>query len=228
MKIRTRAIGALVVCAVPAAFFGAQAVAGSGTPANKVVAAASKRVVVAAGQTETIMTATMKTSKPTDIMIHTGLECSILTKLLTNNSDNSATAGARARVWIEVDGRIVSLTQQSMPPQNGTVPPSGNDTDKVTFCDRVYSRTVTDGEGNPPLTAIDQQDDYIRTKSAHGFNWVQMNLGSGLHTIAVKAELTTNTDGENATAELEIGNRTLIVEPTKMANDAVIAENGTY
>lgn len=199
--------------------------AGGGTPANKVVAAASKRVVVAAGQTETIMTATMRTSKPTDVMMHTALECSIFTQLLTNNTDNSATAGARIRVWLEVDGKIVSLLQSSQPPQNGTTPPSGNDTDKVTFCDREYSRTVTDDEN--PLDGIDAQDDYIRTKSAHGFNWVQMNLGSGIHTIAVKAELTTSTEGQ-ATAEAEIGNRTLIVEPAKMANDAVIAENGGY
>ncbi len=225
MRIRKGVVVALAAVAAPAAIYGGQAIAGAGVPADKVVAAASKRVVIAAGQTETIMTATMRTSKPTDIMIHNTLECSIFTQLLTNNTNNSATAGARARVWIEVDGKIVSLLQNSQPPQNGTIPPSGNDTDKITYCDREYSRTVTDDEN--PLDGIDAQDDYIRTKSAHGFNWVQMNLGSGIHTIAVKAELTTATEGQ-ATAELEIGNRTLIVEPTKMANDAVIAENGTY
>lgn len=198
--------------------------AGSGTPANKVVAAASKREVIAPGTAETLMTATMKTSKPADVMIQTALECTILTGLVTNNDDNSATARSSVRVWVEVDGKIVSLTQNSVPPQNGTTPPEGNDTDKVTFCDREYSRTVTDAEN--PLDGIDTEDDYIRTKSAHGFNWVQMNLGSGLHTIAVKADLDLATDG-NATAEAIIGNRTLIVEPTKMANDAVIAENGT-
>jgi hypothetical protein len=212
---------AVVVAAVIAGFAIA---AGSGVPANKVVAAGSKRVVVAPGDNVTLMTGTMKTSKPTDVMIHAALECSIFTGLTTNNSDNSATAGSRVRVWVEVDGKIVSLTQNSQPPQSGTTPASGNDTDKVTFCDREYSRTVTDDEN--PLDGIDSQDDYISTKSAHGFNWVQMNLGSGLHTIAVKATLTTTTDG-NARATAEIGNRTLIVEPTKMANDAIIGEAGT-
>ena len=43
--------------------------AGAGTPANKVVAAASKRQVVAPGTNVTLMTATMKTSKPTDVML---------------------------------------------------------------------------------------------------------------------------------------------------------------
>lgn len=227
MGIRKGALVALAAVAAPAAFYGGQAIAGAGTPADKVVAAASKRVVVAAGQTETIMTATMRTSKPTDIMIHNTLECSIFTRLVTNNTDTSSTAGARARVWIEVDGKIVSLLQNSQPPQNGTTPASGNDTDKITYCDREYSRTVANDEQLDLLNEVDEQDDYIRTKSAHGFNWVQMNLGSGIHTIAVKAELTTETDG-NAEAELEIGNRTLVIEPTKMANDAVISENGGY
>ena len=227
MKLRKGALVALAAMAAPAAFYGAQAVAGSGIPADKVVAAGAYREVVAANApAEPILSATMRTSKPTDIMIHTTLECSIFTQLLTNNTDNSATAGARARVWITVDGKIVSIQQASTPPQNGTIPASGNDIDKVTFCDREYKRTVTDGEGDLPPTAIDQQDDYIRTKSAHGFNWVQMNLGSGIHKIQVWAELTTETAGQ-ATAELEIGNRTLAVEPTKMANDAVISEHGT-
>jgi hypothetical protein len=220
-----RALSAALLAALLVSFFYVNtASAGSGVPADKVVAAGSKRVVFGPGENVTLMTATMKTSKPTDVMIHTSLECSILTGLLTNNDNNSATATNTVRVWVEVDGRIVSLTQNSQPPQNGTVPPAGNDTDKVTFCDRTYSRTVTDDE--TPLNGIDQEDDYISTKSAHAFNWVQMNLGSGMHTIAVKAELEEATEGQ-AVAEAEIGNRTLIVEPTKMANDAVIQENGT-
>ena len=221
-----RALTALALtAAVPAAFFGSQAVAGSGgTPADKVVAAGSKRVVVGPGQNVTLMTATMKTSKPTDVMIHTALECSILTALVTNNDNPSSSATNTVRVWVEVDNRIVSITQQSQPPQNGTIPPAGNDSDKVTFCNRTYSRTMTDDED--PLDGIDQEDDYIATKSSHGFNWVQMNLGSGIHTIAVKAEFEQGTTGGGRT-EAEIGNRTLIVEPTKMANDAVIQENGS-
>jgi hypothetical protein len=220
-----RALTALALAAaVPAVTFGAQAVAGSGTPANKVVAAGSKRVVIGAGQTTTLMTATMKTSKPTDVMIHTALECSILTQLVTNNENLTSSATNTVRVWAEVDGKIVSITQNSQPPQNGTTPPSGNDTDKVTFCNRTYQRSMQDDEN--PLDGIDQEDDFIATKSTHGFNWVQMNLGSGLHTIAIKAQFEQGTSG-NATTTAEVGNRTLIVEPTKMANDAVIAENGT-
>jgi len=218
VRIALIAAGALVV-----GLIGQTAIAGSGgTPADKVVAAASKRVVFGPNTNQTLMTATMKTSKPTDLMFHVALECTILTALTTNNENNSATAGAGVRVWLEVDGDIVSLTSASAPPQDPT--PAGNDSDKVTFCDRTYQRTVTDDED--PLDGIDTEDDYIDTKSAHGFSWVKMNLGSGIHTIAVKADLREATVGE-ADAQAEVGNRTLIVEPTKMANDAVIAEDGT-
>jgi hypothetical protein len=224
MHVRRRTtVGLALLVAVAAGFVGGHAIAaGSGTPANKVVAAGAKREVVAANQTATILSGTMRTSKPTDVMIQATLECSILTGLVTNNDNPSSSAHSTVRVWAEVDGKIVSLQQASTPPQNPTA--AGNDSDKVTFCDREYARTVTDDEN--PLDGIDETDDYIRTKSAHGFNWVQMNLGSGIHSIVIKATLTTSTSG-SATAEATIGNRTLIVEPTKMANDAVISDSGS-
>jgi hypothetical protein len=44
--------------------------------------------------------------------------------------------------------------------------------------------------------------------------------------LAVKATLTTSADA-GSSAQAVIGNRTLVIEPTKLANDAVIADNGT-
>ena len=220
-------IALIAAGALAAGFIGQVATAGNGgpTPANKVVAAASKRVVVAPDLNEVLMSATMKTSKPTDLMFQVTLECTILTALKTSNEDNSATASGTVLVWIEVDDQVVSLQSVSEPPQNPT--PPGNDSDKVTFCDREYQRTVTDDEDNTPPDGIDIEDDYIRTKSSHAFNWVKMNLGSGIHKIEVVADLTTAVDGDNARAEAIVGNRSLIVEPTKMANDAVIEEAGS-
>ena len=225
-RARLVGIGCAAVAASGIAAGGYAIAAGSGTPANKVTAAASKRVVFGPGTNQTLMTARFKTSKPTDLMIQTALECSIFTRLVTDNSNNSSMAGSNVRVWIELDGKVVPLQQISAPPQNGTTPPQGDDSDKVTFCDREYQRTVTDEETNVPLDGTDREEDYIRTKTAHAFNWVRMNAGSGMHTIAVKADLSESVNGD-ATAEAEVGNRTLIVEPTKMANDAVIAENGS-
>jgi hypothetical protein len=42
-----------------------------------------------------------------------------------------------------------------------------------------------------------------------------------------KADLILDPATDGSSAEAVIGNRTLVIEPTKLANDAVIADNGT-
>jgi hypothetical protein len=201
------------------ALFGAAVLVLSGQPAfaqaNKVVASGDKIVVIAPQASVPLMSATMKTSKPTDVMLAVSLECTILTDVITSNEELTATAQGEVRVWVEVDGQIVPINSMSSPPQ--LTPPGGDDTDKVTFCHRVHTRTVTDDEN--PLDGVDRTDDYIRTKEASAFNWLRLNLGSGNHSIVVKGTLTTNATGSSSAAA-EVGNRTLIAEPTKMAVDA--------
>lgn len=190
-------------------------------PADKVVAAGSKLVVFGPNAETTILTATMKTSSPTDLILSVALECSIFTQLVTGPSGDggtdSATAAGHVRVWIEIDGQVVPVNSMSDTPQ--VTPPGGDESDKVTFCNRTYSRTVTDAED--PLDGQDVEDDFIDTKNANAYHWLRLNLGSGMHEIVVKATLLQETQGD-ATAQATIGNRALIVEPTKMANNAVI------
>lgn len=190
-------------------------------PADKVVAAGSKLEVIGPNAETTILTSTLRTSKPTDLILAVSMECSIFTRLVTGPSGDggtdSATAAGHIRVWVEIDGQIVPINSMSEPPQ--LTPPGGSEDDKVTFCNRTYSRTVTDAED--PLDGQDIEDDYIATKNANAFNWLRLNLGSGVHTIVVKATLLQQTAGD-ATAEAVIGNRSLIVEPAKLANDATI------
>lgn len=227
--------GAVVLAAGILIGYAGGGIAGDGIPANKATAAASKRVVAGPNQTVEILTATMKTSKPTDLILQLTMECSIFTALKTSNDNASATATGTVKAWITIDGAVVPIESISQPPQDppppGIAPLPGPDDpdaphDGATMCNRTYHRTVTDDENNTPPDGIDTEDDYIQTKSAHGFNWLRQNAGSGKHVIKVWAILDQSEVGD-ATATVEIGNRTLIIEPTKMANDAVIAENGT-
>ena len=201
---------------------------GGGSPANKAVAAGSHTLVVAPGTNVPIMSATFKTSKPTDLLIAVSLECSILTNVIINGGPEVVTETSSAqgdvRVWAELDGKIVPIEDVSAPPQDPEAAGTGTDADKVTFCNRVHERTVSDRED--PLDGVDGSEDYQNTKNANAFNWVRLNAGSGEHTLVIKADLTASGTGAS-TAEAVIGNRTLIIEPTKMANNAVIAENGT-
>lgn len=224
MKVRNIVAGSAALAAT--AVLAGQAIGQSNAqPANKVVAAGGKTQVIAPQTQRTILSGTIKTSKPTDLMFHVALECSILTQLTTSNDSLVSRAQGTVRAWVEVDDRIVSLNQVSNPPQDPADPGTrnGNDSDKVTFCDREYQRRVADEED--PADGVDREEDYIRTKSSHAFNWVQMNLGSGRHKIEVVADLATNTAG-TAVAEAIVGNRSLIVEPAKMANNAIISETG--
>jgi hypothetical protein len=212
---------AVAIAIAAIAIGGTQAVFATHTPADKVVASGSKTQVLGPGDQVPILTATLKTSKPTDLILSVAMECSIFTRLVTGPSDqggaDTATASGVIRAWVEIDGKIVPINSVSNPPQ--PPPAAGDDTDKVTFCNRTYSRTVTDAEN--PLDGQDIEDDFIDTKNANSFNWLRLNMGAGAHTIVVKATLTEATNGD-ATAEAVIGNRSLIVEPEKLANDATI------
>ena len=200
-----------------------------GTPANKAVAAGAKEEVVGPDAEVTILSAKLKTSKPTDLIMAVSLECSILTNVVINGgptvSEDTALAEGNVKVWVELDGKIVPIQAISAPPQDGATPPAGDESDKVTFCDRLHERTVTDAEDGED--GIDSSRDYQRTKSANAFNWLRLNAGSGDHLVEVKATLTTNAVGEGSGAEAIIGNRTLIIEPTKLANAAIISDTGT-
>jgi hypothetical protein len=205
------------------ALVGQHVAIGAGTPANKAVASGSKVVAFAPGLDVPLMSASMKTSAPTDLLLEVNLECSILTHLITGGeglSTDSATATGDIRIWVEFDGKKVPINSIG---SGAGAEQIGDDTDKVTFCNRTYSRTVTDTEdqGDNDPDGLDEEDDYISTKGAHSFRWVRLNTGSGMHTIVVKADLSTETAGD-AVAEAYVGNRTLIVEPTKMANNAVV------
>jgi hypothetical protein len=192
------------------------AFAGSGEPADKVVAAGDSTIVMAPKSGATLLSAKMTTSKPTDISLAVSLECSILTTV-ENVGTSTASATGQVRVWTEVDGQIVPIQSISSPPQE--TPPPGGEADKVVFCERSHKvETIS-------LTNTETIKQFQATKNADAFNWLRLNVGAGEHKITVKADL--NSEAVNGTAEAVVGNRTLIVEPSKMANSAVISSTGS-
>lgn len=196
------------------------------TPADKPFAAASKTLRSGPTPRIELLSTTVRNSKTTDIVLQVSLECGLITDtVLLGSSQPGAQDSTRAtgnvRAWIEVDGAIVPIVSSSAPSQ--TPPPPGDDTDKVTFCNRVFERTVQDTED--PQDGYDRSRDYIATKSSNSFNWVRLNMGAGTHTIKLVGEVIAEADGASA-ADAYIGNRSLIGLPGKFANDAVISEGG--
>lgn len=194
------------------------------TPADKVSGGSSEIVkvpigpVVGAGTdaNNIIGPVTVRSSKPSDMILAVTLECSILTEVTSNTAATSATAEGLIRVWVVIDNVVVPITTTSTsPPQNP--PAAGNDSDKVTFCNRVHRLSQTDAEAENG--AVDTTTSFIETKEANAFNWLRFNMGSGIHEIKVRADLDTSTVN-TATASGYVGNRTLIGQPAKLANDA--------
>ncbi len=233
---------AAIAAAVPATL---AATTSSAQPADKAVAAGSTMQDLAPSATGTqIMQATFKTSKPEDLLMSVSLECSIMTDVFVPGADpmtgtSTGEAAGAIKVWLTIDSdtTIVPITDTSAPPQDPSQQRTGGEADKVTFCDRDHRVTVTDTETTKDGT--DALDEYQFTKSANDFNWVRLNAGSGTHTVKVWAEFipadpndtqnvpgsTANTNG--STAQGFVGNRTLIIEPTKLANNAVISDTAT-
>lgn len=157
-----------------------------------------------------ILSATLKTSSPTDLMIQVTGECALWTDVVTVGTDSSQ-AVASVTVWVEIDGQRVPVTSDSN--EDGVF----NDPDdgKVVFCNRDTKLSTT---GLLPSQILDL---FVKTRAANAFNWVTFNVGSGVHTIVVKARLDVLVSG-TGTAHAAVGKRTLIVEPAKLANDASI------
>ena len=147
----------------------------------------------------------LKTSSPTDLVLQLTLECALWTDVTTVGNDQSQ-AVARVLAWIEIDGVPVGVSGAD----------TGADAGKVVFCDRAYRRETL---------SFDDEDatikTFLATRSAHAFNWVDLDLGSGLHTVVVKAQLDRSVEGAGM-AKAAIGKRTLVVEPTKLANDVTL------
>jgi hypothetical protein len=217
------------------------AATGSHEPADKASAAASDIDTIGDGE-ETILSQTMRVSSESDLILQSTAECSILTSLLTPGDPNpgathSTGAFGQVESWIEIDGERVPVATDD----------AGDG--EVVFCNRAYARTVSDGED--PQDGIDEEDDFIRTRAANGFNWMAFNVGkeydkpnvpagSGNNIVEIvqKARYTKNPqecptrEADNALttygqtcADAFVGSRTLIAEVVHASNHEQV-DNG--
>ena len=204
--MRRTLLGA-VVAAVLLGFIAVQGVNATHQPAGKVAASGSKAIVSPPDSTVVLLQEKVKTSAPTDLILGVTAEC-VITNELTTVGNDFASAEGKVRVWIEVDGVAVPVSADD----------TGADSGKVTFCNEYEERRTT---------AFEDEDATIetlrRSGAANGFNWLRLNMGSGIHTITVKGEFTTSGEG-TASALAAVGKRTLIIEPVKAANDEAVTE----
>lgn len=212
------ALAVALTIAVPLALAGPLGGSSGGSgPANKTSAAGSGVEMLPpdfadGDQGTTILTTSLKASKPTDLLLTVSLECSLWTEVSSTTIQDHvmglgpvARAEAQVVVWVELDGVPVKVASDD---------PDG----RIVFCERVHEQEISDMNNSTGDWTLRQ---YQKTRSANAFTWASLDVGSGVHTLTVKAEIESfNTEGSYA--EGAVGKRTLIVEPTRFANGATI------
>ena len=195
-------LGALAALSNPASII-SEAGAVSGMPADKIGVSASTVEVMStplvagsSSQEVVLLDGTIKTSAPTDLSISVHAECGLWTDVQVAGSGSSS-SNAAVKIWVEVDGAPVSVSAQ------------GGDDGKIVFCNRDLSLSAT-------LPFIDL---FQKSRSSNAFQWMNLDVGPGLHTVVVKGRLDANVTGIGM-AQAGVGRRTLIVEPVKLAHDA--------
>jgi hypothetical protein len=172
-------------------------------PADKMTVTGSTIEVSGPNADVVLLSAQMRTSTVADLTFQMAAECSIVTDVTTTGNDMQSAFG-QVRIWVEVDGQAVGVMSNQ--------PGQRTDDGKVVFCNQAYSST-TKGFTADPNASIET---YLATKHANAFNWVATNVGNGVHTITVHAELTQDTTA-NGKADMVVGSRTLVVDTTTNA-----------
>ena len=180
--------------------------AAASEPANKAAAAGSSIEINAPGSF-TLLSEQIRTSKTIDLLMQVTAECTITTDVTTQGSDDQ-TGFAEIQVWVEIDGIPVRVGAND--------PTSG----RVIFANRTYQRTTTFADPDDTNNVIRT---FLETRSCHGFNWMALNVGSGLHLIEVKGQLSANATAR-ASARAVVGHRTLTIEPVKCANNEAVTD----
>lgn len=167
-----------------------------GMPAGPFAAASTSGAVQLA-------TTTLHTSAASDLAIQFTSECYVYTQGANTSTQDTGETQATATVWIEVDGQPVSVS---------TDPAAQPDDGKVGLCSRTQTLSST-------LSDQDAINLAALTHAAHGFNWTDLNVGEGDHTVNVMATLDASANGTGqGTASAVIGKRTLQVAAVNSNN----------
>jgi hypothetical protein len=197
------ATGLLLLAALLAAYIARATHQPGHEPADKHQVAASERVILSGPDGEqTILSERIRASQLSDWALNFTTECGIRLTQVDGPGAETDTATARVRGQVRIDGVPVSVVAGP-----GDQPPADNGW--VTLC----SREFTDTEAAAERLGVRTEDDF--TLSSNAFNWVKLDIGSGLHEVTVHADFEVATTG-TIEAEAQIGKRTLLLEPTHM------------
>ena len=145
-----------------------------------------------------IINGTIKTSTNSDLVITHFQECAIHTGLKLDAQNEGATSVVREDVRLLIDNKIIAASYGD--PHTDSDPDTpGNQNDQfgiVTMCGRAYSIDTNIlskidtlcGASNGLCAADSFFNSFIATKQTHGWQWVALDVGSGLHSVVIEAK----------------------------------------
>ena len=194
----------------------------SGHPSAKATAKVGDIAILEATEMEwaTILSNTLKTPNQKDLFIDVSLECGLYTKTKVasqKGEKDTATAEAGVKVRVLLDGVAVHPAE-------------------VVFCRRTQELTAVFGgimeqcediNGDGIITqdeciwSDEELELVLDTMNANAFNFIEDDLGSGVHTIEVQAMIETAASSGKGAAEAwaTIGNGSVTVEEVRMIKD---------
>jgi len=203
-KTKYRTFGLAAIVAILTVSMVAMALSQSAVaaPANKTMIGDAELIAIPyQGEDEdgwtTIVSGEIKTSTPSDLIVSHNQECAIHTGLNLDERTEEATSAIREEIRLRVDGTVVPATYGDTEEKNG------DQYGLITMCGRAYHidtnvlSTLFDlcqvvaGIEGVAFECPDEIffDSFIRTKQAHSWDWVVLNVGSGVHTVEVQAKL---------------------------------------
>jgi len=203
-----------------------RATAAQSSPSAKATAAISQTQLVAAtasAEWDTILSNTIHTPNKKDLFVDVSLEAGLMTRTMAasrgGNKDTSV-AKAEVRVRCMIDGEMAYPGEIILNSRTQEL--------SATLDGLISSCFIIDENGNVVLDEDCVEPEEIElvlsTMSAHSYNFIYPDCGTGVHTFEIQTKVVTETatqEGE-ASALAMVGRGSAAVEAVRMANDEVI------
>jgi hypothetical protein len=168
-----------------------------------------------------VMTASIKTSSTADLFVSPSLVTGLYTSTSVKGNGTGSTSQAIAQGKVEVRVLLDEIAGRAFPDTTGG---------GVTFDARVqtltanlgfiFTQCIADGLIGCALTP-EQITLALDTTSAHSFNFILLNVGTGIHTVKVQARAASASNGTNggvAISDALYGLGSLTVESVRLVN----------
>jgi hypothetical protein len=170
------------------------------------------------------MAAQIKTSSVADLFIGPSLVTGIYTSTTVTGNNTGSKSSATAMGGVQVRVLVDGVPGVAFPDSTG---------EGVTFDQRIQTLSANLGNvftscfANGGTTATgctltpEQITLVLQTTSAHSFNFVALNVGTGTHTVKIQAQLNTSATGTNgglASAYALYGLGSLTIDSVRLVN----------